>query len=62
MSDVAKAAAVRGDLPARPTNLMAPRYTVRENLVDILERELLGPIHGPMKCCRSARARSTLLG
>lgn len=22
-------------------------YTVRENLVDILERELLGPIHGP---------------
>ena len=22
-------------------------FTVRENLVDILERELLGPIHGP---------------
>ena len=22
-------------------------FTVRENLVDILERELLGPVHGP---------------
>ncbi|UQX12137.1 hypothetical protein [Candidatus Mycobacterium methanotrophicum] len=31
-------------------------FTVRENLVDILQRELLGPVHGPRRCCRSARA------
>ena len=28
-------------------NLDGTSFTVRENLVDILERELLGPIHGP---------------
>ena len=38
--------------PARPPYVLAHEpdgrsWTVRENLVDILERELLGPAHGP---------------
>ncbi len=36
-------------------------YAVRENLVDILERELLGPTPAPKRCCRSAHGRTTSL-
>jgi hypothetical protein len=46
MTETAEGSDATYELTYQPDNTS---FTVRENLVDILERELLGPVHGPQE-------------